>query len=58
MEGGSLMFEVFMVNFGFTHSSHPTLEAAKKAAKKTGYQCTIFKKDNPFDIITWVFPRP
>ena len=52
------MFEVFMVNFGFTHSSHPTLKAAKKAAKKTGYQCTIFKRDNPFDIIAWVFPGP
>ena len=28
------MFEVFLVNFGYTHSSHPTLEMAQKAAKK------------------------
>jgi len=50
------MFDVFLVNFGYTHSSHKTLELAIKAAKKTGFQCSIFKSDNPFDLIKWVCP--
>ena len=50
------MFDVFLVNFGYTHSSHKTLELAQKAAKKTGFVCSIFKSDNPFDVIKWVCP--
>ena len=44
------MFDVFLVNFGYTHSSHPTLELAQKAAKKTGFVCSIFKSNNPFEV--------
>jgi len=50
------MFEVFLINFGYTHSSHKTLAAAVKAAKKTGFQCSIFNSKNPFDLVQWVSP--
>jgi hypothetical protein len=56
MEGSCLMFDVFLVNFGYTHSSHKTLAAAVKAAKKTGFQCSIFNSKNPFDLVQWVSP--
>lgn len=49
------MFEVFMTNFGWTHSTHKTLEAAIKSARKTGFDCHIFHKDNPFKILKTVF---
>ena len=50
------MFDVFLVNFGYTHSSHKTLELAQKAAKKTGFVCSIFKSDNQIDVVKWVSP--
>jgi hypothetical protein len=50
------MFEVFLVNFGYTKSNHSTLEQAVQAAKKTGFQCVIYKKNNPFKILKWVSP--
>ena len=50
------MFDVFLVNFGYTHSSHRTLELAQKAAKKTGFVCSIFNSKNPFEVIKWVCP--
>ena len=56
LEGGCLMFDVFLVNFGYTHSSHKTLEAAQKAANKTGFVCSIFNSKNPFEVIKWVCP--
>lgn len=49
------MFEVFLTNFGFTHSSHKTLEDAIKAAKNTGFQCHIFKSSDPFTILKTVW---
>ena len=50
------MFDVFLVNFGYTHSSHKTLEAAQKAAKKTGFAWRKFKSNNPFEVVKWVCP--
>lgn len=51
-----MMYEVFLVNFGYTHSSHKTIEQAVKAAKKTGFQCSIFNSKNPFEVVRWVSP--
>lgn len=48
------MYEVFLANFGYTHSKWPTLEQAVKAAKKTGFQCSIFNSKNPFEVVRWV----
>ena len=50
------MYSVFLVNFGFTKSVHKTLDEAIKAARKTGYQCSIFKQSDPFTIVKWVSP--
>ncbi len=50
------MYEVFLMNFGYTKSVHKTLDQAVKAAKKTGFQCTIFKSGNPFKILKFVSP--
>tara|TARA_B100000212_G_C27363741_1_gene529375 strand:- start:101 stop:268 length:168 start_codon:yes stop_codon:yes gene_type:complete len=51
------MYSVFLVNFGFTKSVHKTLEEAVKAAKKTGFQCSIFKEGDPsFTVLKWVSP--
>lgn len=49
------MFNVFLTNFGFTHSSHKTLQAAITAARKTGFDCHIFRKDDPFTIVKTIF---
>jgi len=29
---------------------------AQKAAKKTGFVCSIFNSKNPFEVIKWVCP--
>ncbi len=52
------MFEVFNAKHGYTHSvGHTTLDAAIKSALKSGFACSIFKSDDPFTIVKWVFPN-
>ena len=51
------MYSVFLVNFGYTHSTYPTLESAIAGAEKTGFQCSIFKEGDPeFRVLKWVCP--
>ena len=41
-----MKYDVFLVNFGYVVSAgHKTLAEAIKAAKKTGFQCSIFERD-------------
>ena len=41
-----MKYDVFLVNFGYVASAgHKTLAEAIKAAKKTGFQCSIFERD-------------
>lgn len=47
-------YEVFLTNFGYTCAAAETLEKAIKLAKKTGFDCHIFKADNPFKILKTV----
>ena len=49
-------YEVFLVNFGYVCGAAATLKEAKKIAKKTGFQCSIFKSTEPFKPIAWVSP--
>ena len=46
------MYSVFLVNFGYTHSTYPTLESAIAGAEKTGFQCSIFQGSN-FTVLKW-----
>lgn len=48
-------YEVFLMNFNYTCASAKTLDEAIRKAKKTGFNCCIYKSDNPFKIIKWVF---
>ena len=42
-----MKYDVFLVNFGYVASAgHKTLAEAIKAAKKTGFQCSIFERDD------------
>ena len=50
------MYEVFLTNMGYTHSSHRTLDSAIRKARSTGFTCHIFKQDNPFKILKTVCP--
>tara|TARA_B100000242_G_C42950708_1_gene440838 strand:+ start:431 stop:619 length:189 start_codon:yes stop_codon:yes gene_type:complete len=41
-----MKYDVFLVNFGYVVSAgHKTLAEAIKAAKKTGFECSIFERD-------------
>ena len=41
-----MKYDVFLVNFGYVASAgHKTLAEAIKAAKKTGFECSIFERD-------------
>ena len=60
-----MKYDVFLVNFGYVASAgHKTLAEAIKAAKKTGFQCSIFERDasstSPYDpigkLVKWVSP--
>lgn len=51
------MYSVFLVNFGYTHSTYPTLEQAIAGAERTGFQCSIFREgDMDFKVLKWVCP--
>ena len=51
------MYSVFLVNFGYTHSTYPTLESAIAGAERTGFQCSIFREGDPsFTVLKWVCP--
>ena len=52
----NVKYEVFLVNFGYVCGAYKTLETAIKMAKKTGFQCSIFKSTDPFTPIKWVSP--
>ena len=42
-----MKYDVFLVNFGYVVSAgHKTLAEAIKAAKKTGFQCSFFERDD------------
>lgn len=49
-------FEVFLINHGYTCGAYSTLEQAVKMARKTGFQCNIFRTNNPFTIVKTVCP--
>ena len=60
-----MKYDVFLVNFGYVVSAgHKTLAEAIKAAKKTGFECSIFERDasstGPYDpigkLVKWVSP--
>ena len=51
-----MKYDVFLVNFGYVISIHKTLKEAEKAARKSGFQCNIFKSTEPFTPIKWVSP--
>ena len=55
-EGLMNKFDVFLINFGYVCGAAATLKEAKKIAKKTGFQCSIFKSTEPFKPIAWVSP--
>ena len=41
-----MKYDVFLVNFGYVVSAgHKTLAEAIKAAKQTGFECSIFERD-------------
>jgi len=50
------MFNVFTSATG-TIGHYKTLEEAIKAAKKLGIPAQIFRKDNPFKVVKWIFIR-
>ena len=61
----NMKYDVFLVNFGYCSSAgHKTLKEAEKAAKKTGFQCSIFEREEttygPYDpvgkLVKWVSP--
>ena len=52
----NVKYEVFLTSFGYTCGATDTLEKAIKIAKKTGFQCSIFKSTEPFKPIAWVSP--
>jgi len=49
-------YQVFLTNFGYTCASAKTLEEAIRKARKTGFQCNIFRADNPFKVVKTVCP--
>tara|TARA_B100000902_G_scaffold190582_1_gene182182 strand:- start:3907 stop:4098 length:192 start_codon:yes stop_codon:yes gene_type:complete len=49
-------YEVFLTNHGYTCAGASTLEQAIKIAKNTGFQCNIFKSNDPFTILKSVCP--
>ena len=38
------LYEVFLVNHGYVCGAYKTLKDAIKMAKKTGFECSIFKR--------------
>jgi len=44
-------YEVFLTNFGYTCASAKTLEEAVRKARKTGFQCNIFRSNDPFKVV-------
>ncbi len=51
-----MLYEVYLVNQRYTCGAYKTLEQAIKMAKKTGFQCNIFKSNDPFNVIKFVCP--
>ena len=49
-------YEVFLTNFGYTCASARTLDEAVRKARKTGFQCNIFRSTDPFKIVKTVCP--
>ena len=51
-----LLYEVYLINQRYTCGAYKTLEQAIKMARKTGFQCMIFRSNNPFKSIKYVCP--
>lgn len=51
-----MLYEVFLMNQNYTCGAFNTLDKAIKKARKTGFQCMIFRSDNPFKPIKYVCP--
>ena len=49
-------YQVFLINHGYTCASAVTLEEAIRKARKTGFQCNIFRSTDPFTIVKTVCP--
>lgn len=49
-------YDVWLVNFGYTCASASTMEEAVRKARKTGFQCNIFRSNDPFKIVKTVCP--
>ncbi len=51
-----LLYEVYLSNQRYTGGAYKTLEQAIKMARKTGFQCNIFRANDPFTIIKTICP--
>ena len=51
-----LLYEVYLINQRYTCGAYKTLEQAIKMARKTGFQCNIFRANDPFTILKTVCP--
>ena len=51
-----LLYEVYLINQRYTCGAYKTLEQAIKMARKTGFQCNIFRANDPFTILKSVCP--
>ena len=51
-----MLYEVYLINQRYTCGAYKTLEQAINMARKTGFQCNIFRSNNPFKPIKYVCP--
>ena len=51
-----MLYEVYLINHRYTCGAYKTLEQAINMAHKTGFQCNIFRSNNPFKIIKTICP--
>ena len=51
-----LLYEVYLINQRYTCGAYKTLEQAINMARKTGFQCNIFRSNNPFKIVKTICP--
>lgn len=49
-------YQVFLINQGYTCATAVTFEEAVRKARKTGFQCNIFRSTDPFTIVKTVCP--
>lgn len=51
-----ITYDVFAQGIG-TMSQHKTLAEAVAKARKYNHPCTIFRSNNPFEVVKWIFPK-